>query len=60
MYEVIYFFRAELMNDFFETNYAFSYEFLNKYDKFNRSHCHRINKLKKNWGLMIMGHFELF
>ena len=38
------------MHDFFQTNYAFFDEFLNKYDEFKRSHCHRINKLKKKFG----------
>ena len=47
VYDAIYFFGAELMHDFFQTNYAFFYEFLNKYDEFNRSHCQRINNLKK-------------
>ena len=50
VYDAIYFFGAELMHDFFQTNYAFFYEFLNKYDEFNRSHCHRINKLNKQFG----------
>ena len=50
MYEAIYFFGAELMHGFFQTNYTFFYEFLNKYDEFNRSHCQRINKLKKKFG----------
>ena len=38
------------MNDFYESNYAFFYEFLNIYDKFNRSHCQRINKSKNKFG----------
>ena len=45
VYDAIYFFGANLMNYFFETNYAFFHEFLNICDKFNRSHCQRINKL---------------
>ena len=50
VYDTIYFFGADLMNDFFEINYAFFYEFLNVHDKFNRIHYQRINKLKKTFG----------
>ena len=50
VYDTIYFFGADLTNDFFETNYGFFYEFLNVHDKFNRSHYQRINKLKKTFG----------
>ena len=35
---------------FFKPIMLFFYEFLNKYDKFNRSHCQGINKLKKKFG----------
>ena len=38
------------MHDFFQNNYDFFYEFLNKYNEFNRNHCQRINKLKKKFG----------
>ena len=37
------------MYDFFDINYVFFYEFLNMFGKFNRSHCLKINKLKKKF-----------
>ena len=37
------------MHEFFDISYVFLYEFLNKFDKFNRNHCLKINKLKKNF-----------
>ena len=51
MYDAIYYFASKLMCDFFDINYVFFYEFLNMFDKFKRSCCLKINKLKKIFGL---------
>ena len=45
-----YLYASKLMYEFFDINYVFFYEFLNIFDKFNRSHCLKINKLKKKFG----------
>ena len=37
------------MYDFFDINYVFFYEFLKMFGNFNRSHCLKINKLKKKF-----------
>ena len=59
VYDAIYFFGAELMHNFFSNQLCFFYEFLNKYDEFNRSHCQRINKLKKKFGPYDNGSFRM-
>ena len=51
VHDAIYLYASKLMYEFFNINYVFFYEFLNMLDKFNRSHCLKINKLKKNWTL---------
>ena len=50
VYDAIYLYASKLMYEFFDINYVFFYEFLNIFDKFNRSHCLKINKLKKKFG----------
>ena len=50
VYDAIYYYASKLMYDFFDINYVFFYEFLNMFDEFNRSHCLKINKLKKKIG----------
>ena len=49
-YDAIYYYASKLMYDFFNINCVFFYEFLNMFDKFNRSHRLKINKLKKKFG----------
>ena len=52
VYDTIYLHASKLMHEFFDINYVFFYEFLNVFDKFNRSHYLKINKLKKKiWTL---------
>ena len=56
MYDGIYHYVSKLMYDFFDINYNFFYKFLNMFDKLNKSHCLKINKLKKKMDLMITVH----
>ena len=50
VYDAIYLYESKLMHEFFDISYVFFYEFLNMFEKFNRSHCLKINKLKKKFG----------
>ena len=50
VYDAIYLYASRLIYEFFDINYVFFYEFLNMFNNFNRSHCLKINKLKKKIG----------
>ena len=50
VYDAIYLYASKLMHEFFYISYVFFYEFLNMFDKFNRSHCLKFNKLERKFG----------